>query len=293
MKKIFLLFTLLACGYQEDNQMTKLELKQSSNAQVEIDEEQLTLKNFTESMDNFLNEFVLLNPRSKSFDTLVDYKKISKLKKSQDQKFVKTYSLISQYLAQKNLLNDLSKNEKIALMINAYNFFTIDLISDHISSGIKSITEIKSQGKPLGFAIFDVSNFNFNGSKISLNRLEKTLLYKEVQSPKGIDARFHFAVICGALGCPILNTESYKAAQLDSQLDDITSKGLLLPRNLQGSGSSYQKTALFDWYGKDFSNHIYKGNKLGSFQKFIEIYSNTQVSGNGSTIDYDWRLNIK
>ncbi len=288
--KTFLLLILISCGgYQKNNEVIIPKVKASTVTQVDVEKDLLTLDNFNKAYDKFLKRFVAQNPNSKSFDTLVDYKLLSRTKKKNDEEFVKDFNLITQFLAKKSNLKDLNKNQKIALMINAYNFFTIDLISNYIEDGIKSITEIENKG----FGIFDLNVFNFNGSNISLNTLEKKQLYSLVSNSNGtIDARFHFAVICGALGCPILLDEVYVAEKLDSQLDDITRKGLLLPRNLSGSGSNFSRTQLFDWYQSDFENHLYKGQRVGSFQKFIEIYSNSQVSGAGTPVNYDWSLNI-
>jgi hypothetical protein len=74
--------------------------------------------------------------------------------------------------------------------------------------------------------------------------------------PKAIDARFHFAVICGAKGCPVLSKGIFKGESIEEQLSEITKIGLKQARNLEYvNASEVVLTQLFDWYKMDFSRH--------------------------------------
>ena len=130
--------------------------------------------------------------------------------------------------------------------------------------------------------------------KHSLNTLEKTLLKGIVTNSDGsIDARFHFAVICAAKGCPILLNEAYDASKLNTQLDYITERGLSLTRNFEDLGSKTRFTELFNWYAQDFKNHkLDNGQKATTFSLFVnEFLPGANVTSNLEFITYDWSLN--
>ena len=140
------------------------------------------------------------------------------------------------------------------------------------------------------------------GKKITLNELEHGIIRKQYHDP-----RVHMALVCAAKGCPILRSEAYTAEKLDGQLDDQSRRYLATPAGLvvdrkKGVASI---SAIFKWYGKDFTGAYAGRIKQGSFSN-SERGSLGFVSGHVSKVDesyilrgdyrlrtliYDWSLN--
>jgi hypothetical protein len=157
----------------------------------------------------------------------------------------------------------------------------------------------KKASKQDGSDIFKYRKIKFDEEKGALIKKEDgTLDFEtEVLSVKrkeaiSLDARFHFSVICGATGCPVLNQELYKAETLDEQLSEITKLGLEQPRNLVMNGKNPKVTFLFDWYANDFKKHF--ENDESSELSFIKKYSQEDLS-KATKIElqsyYCWDLN--
>jgi len=92
--------------------------------------------------------------------------------------------------------------------INGYNLLVID--------GIVKNYPIKSPLDKPGF--FDKNKNEIGGTSITLNDIENKLLRKNF--PK--EARFHFVLVCGGLGCPPIIGEAYVPSKLDAQLEKQT-----------------------------------------------------------------------
>ncbi len=100
---------------------------------------------------------------------------------------------------------DLDRNEKLALLINAYNAFTLRLILDHYPVG--SIKDIPSAKR------WDAQRWRLGTMTLSLHQIE----HEQIR-PKFAEPRIHFALVCAAIGCPKLRNEAYRAGRIDEQL---------------------------------------------------------------------------
>ena len=98
-----------------------------------------------------------------------------------------------------------------AFWINAYNLSVIKGVIDNYP--IKSPLDIA------GF--FDKTKYNIAGKNITLNDIENKQLRAKFKDP-----RFHFVLVCGAVGCPPLIDEAYKPNILDAQMANQTSKSI-------------------------------------------------------------------
>ena len=169
-------------------------------------------------------------------------------------------------------LNKLSGNERKAYLINAYNLLVIHQVLKN--QPLKSVLDVN------GF--FDTKKQTIGGRRLTLNQLEKDLLLKETG-----DARLHFVLVCGAVGCPPITDFAYTPDQLDAQLDRQTRKALNDRTFLRDNGSSVELSQIFEWYAADF------GGSKTKVLTWINQYRNQPLSTTAkvSYYNYDWSLN--
>jgi len=174
----------------------------------------------------------------------------------------------------------LGRNNKLALLINAYNAFTLRLILDHYPN-IKSIRDIPSAKR------WDYVHWNIGGKLYSLNQIELML-----RSDFG-DPRIHFAINCASIGCPPLRKQAYEAstvnAQLQSQAEFVNNN----PRWVRFSrdGKTLHLTMLYNWYGGDFRQAA--GSVLKFVARFNKRVAADLASGNPPAVtfkNYSWKL---
>ena len=102
---------------------------------------------------------------------------------------------------------ELGRDEKLALLINAYNAFTLRLVLDHWP--LTSIRDIPAEQR------WDARRWRLDGETLSLNQIEHERIRPRFREP-----RIHFALVCAARGCPPLRAEAYTGARLEAQLAD-------------------------------------------------------------------------
>lgn len=161
-----------------------------------------------------------------------------------------------------------------AFWINAYNLAVIKGIVDNYP--------IKSPLDKKGF--FDKTKFELGGTKITLNDIEN----KKLRAKFG-DARFHFVLVCGAIGCPPLIGKAYTASNLENLLEQQTIKALNNSSFIKVSGKKVAFSEIFKWYKEDFV-------KAGQTEiDFLNTYRKEKVPQDAKVIyySYDWRLNSK
>ena len=150
----------------------------------------------------------------------------------------------------------LGRNQKLALLINAYNACTLRLILDHYPN-IKSIMDIPADQR------WAAVRWNIGGKLYSLEDLE-LMLRSDFADP-----RIHFAIVCASIGCPPLRNEAYEGdtveAQLQSQAEYVNNSPRWLRFNK--SGNTIHLTKLYDWYNGDFTQ------AAGSVLKFAARYN--------------------
>lgn len=160
-----------------------------------------------------------------------------------------------------------------AFWINAYNL-----------SVIKGVIDNYPTNSPLdnkGF--FDKTTYSLGGKQITLNDIEHKLLRAQFN-----DARFHFVLVCGAVGCPSLINQAYLPGTLDAQLEKQTKlaiNGSFLI--VDTKKKRVQASQIMEWYKGDFTMNgkteidfinTYRTEKLDSKYKL-------------SYFPYDWNVN--
>nr|WP_321247121.1 DUF547 domain-containing protein [uncultured Psychroserpens sp.] len=158
-----------------------------------------------------------------------------------------------------------------AFWINAYNVSVI--------KGVINNYPIKSPLDKAGF--FDKITYKIAGESITLNDIENKKLRAQFK-----DARFHFVLVCGAIGCPPLINKAYKPNTLEAQLQKQTEIALNNPNFIKVKKNKVELSEIFKWYKEDF---VRNGNEVDFINAFRseKIESKTKVS----YYSYNWTLN--
>lgn len=160
-----------------------------------------------------------------------------------------------------------------AFWINAYNL-----------SVIKGIINYYPTSSPLDHGgFFDKSTHSLGGKQITLNDIEHKLLRGQFKDP-----RYHFVLVCGAIGCPPLINKAYLPNTLDSQLDTQTKKavnGSFLQVDIKKK--RVKASQIMEWYKEDFTMN-------GESEiDFINKYRTEKLEGKFklSYFPYNWKVN--
>ena len=176
---------------------------------------------------------------------------------------------------------ELGRDEKLALLINAYNAFTLRLVLDHWP--LASIRDIPAAQR------WDARRWRLAAETLSLNQIEHERI-----RPKFREPRIHFALVCAARGCPPLRPEAYTGARLEEQLADqarrVHSDGRWF--RFDPSTGKLRLTELYKWYGSDF-------RQLGaSVPDYVALHAPpvSAALDAGQRVEvlwmpYDWSLN--
>lgn len=136
-------------------------------------------------------------------------------------------------------LTKLDDDGKLALLINAYNAYTLKLILENYP-GVESIKDLDNPWKS--------ERYKVAGHTLSLDDIEHGLI-----RPLYKDSRIHFAVNCASVGCPPLAAEPYEGATIDKQLDQATKRTLGDERYARVENDKLKLTSVMNWYRTDLS----------------------------------------
>ena len=184
-----------------------------------------------------------------------------------------------------------TREQTLALWINAYNAATLELMLDHFGK-LDSIRDIPSSQR------WEAERWRVAGRRVSLDAIEH-----EILRPLG-EPRIHFAIVCASRSCPDLRSEAYVPTRLDEQLDDATrhfladpAKGLATATTrgfFGGENHELRLSRIFDWFEEDFE----RGG--GDVVSFVLPYAPTVAAGfirshrddlDVEHLDYDWSIN--
>jgi len=165
--------------------------------------------------------------------------------------------------------------DREAFYLNAYNLLVI--------GEVVARYPLVSVQKVPGF--FDKNLVSVAGEKLTLNDLEAQKLRQPYADP-----RVHFALVCGAKGCPRLSRAAYVGNQLDAQLTIQTRTVLQDPAFIRVDTKTHkvQLSQIFKWYEADFK----AGGKTGV--AYVNQYREGKIVPATYTVDYypyDWALN--
>ncbi len=215
---------------------------------------QTSTSEFFNSCDQFFSAHVA--------NGLVDYTEIKKDQSQLDDLLM---------MLEKLQPNDPSDTAK-AIWINSYNLFVI-----------KGIIDNYPLSSPLKVAdFFDKELYTVGEKKYSLNAIENKVL-----RPIYKDARLHFVLVCGALGCPPLINQAYLPETLEAQLTSQTSMAINGTFIQAGKKNKIQVSEIMKWYKEDFVS------STTSEIDFINTYATEKYSANTkiSYFAYNWNVN--
>ena len=171
----------------------------------------------------------------------------------------------------------LSADQEKALLINAYNAFTVQWVLENYP-----IESIWSTSAP-----FTEARHRLGGRMVSLDQIESQLRALG-------DPRIHAALVCAARSCPPLRREAYVAERLDEQLND-NARQWLADRSLNTFDSERAEaevSPIFNWYARDFDS--YPGGLEGFLRQYAPADAKPALGDRKFQIrfkNYDWGLN--
>jgi len=175
----------------------------------------------------------------------------------------------------------LSRDERFAFYVNAYNAWTIKLIL----SRYPDLRSIKDLG---GFlqSPWKKELARIDGKILTLDDIEH-----EILRPRFKDPRVHFAVNCASKGCPPLLGEPYTGARLNRQLEGVAKAFINDPQYNRLDDNVLYVSKIFKWFAADFSNDI-----VGFIRRYADEAMKTEFEKRSSDLkvkylDYDWSLN--
>ena len=166
-----------------------------------------------------------------------------------------------------------SEVEKKAFYINAYNLLVISEIVEYYP--VNSPMDINS--------FFDGVKHQIAGEKRTLNDIENKILRATYD-----DARFHFVLVCGAVGCPPIISNAYLPATLDAQMEQqakLSINGNFISVN--DAKKTVEVSEIMSWYKEDFTSK--KSKEIDYLNKYrtSKIPSVYKIS----YAKYNWALN--
>jgi len=185
-----------------------------------------------------------------------------------------------------------SDEEKIALLINAYNSLTLKAIIDEspIKDSIKDIP-----------CVWRFKRHGILRDEQTLNNIEHDILRADFSEP-----RIHAALVCAAISCPYLRQEPFTGEDLDAQLDDQSRIFISRPEafEIDRENNEVRLSAIFDWFGQDwvpgfgtdegFSGNANERAVLNFISGYLDEADSEYLKAGGYKVrynDYDWSLN--
>lgn len=199
-----------------------------------------------------------------------------------------------------------TRQQKLALWINAYNAFTIKVILDHYP------IEQSWLADPLGHypdnsirqikGVWDDFTWTVMGKEYTLNHMEHEIMRRELA-----DTRIHFVLVCASKGCPYLENQAFEASNLDERLDQAGINYIYNSRKLRidRENKVVRLPQIFKWFEEDFEEgtqykQLFKeySSKDAGILSWVYRYANKVDRGllENNTLQiaylyYDWALN--
>ena len=227
-----------------------------------------------------------VKPINNGHSSQVDYAGM-KMERAQ----LKTY-LAALSSVDKGLFDQWSAPKQLAFLINAYNAWTVEFIL----TAYPDLASIKDLGSFFS-SPWSKKFIPLLGETRSLDNIEHQLIRGD---NKYGDPRIHFAVNCASIGCPALREEAYSAEKLEQQLTEQTVRFLTDTSRNRFNDSSMELSAIFKWYGDDFTLGFRGSNSLPTFillyHEALNLTPDQQALLKSENMDnkflnYDWTLN--
>lgn len=191
------------------------------------------------------------------------------------------------------------RDRRMAFWINAYNAFTLRAIVDHypIRGSWFSFAPRNSIRQIDG--VWTQLPWQAAGRAVTLDDIEHRIL-----RPEFLEPRVHFAINCASLSCPPLAAEPYRAATLDTQLDEAARRYLASPEGLRIERGALSVSMILQWYGADFVKRFAPASPPGrpdterAILGVVARFGPAEAAALAKTgtpriqfLDYNWSLN--
>lgn len=198
------------------------------------------------------------------------------------------HSTLDQYRAQLAATTmPTDRNERLALLINAYNAFTLALVAEKLPADRSAWAgwSIKDAGG-LVTSVWKLYTFELAGSRVTLDALEHAQL-----RPLG-EPRIHFAINCASKSCPALAATPYTAPGLDAQFETAARSFTTNANQVQASSDGVRLNPILTWFAEDFTTS--GGVRSFLLQRAPDGATKTSLEGSKplNFFPYDWTLNV-
>ncbi|MCO4784014.1 MAG: DUF547 domain-containing protein [Candidatus Cloacimonetes bacterium] len=167
----------------------------------------------------------------------------------------KNRKLLDSYLKKIAYLDgsQLERNDLLALYLNVYNAFTLQVIIDHYPFKVTNRSKPKESILQIP-RVWDDYTIDISGELLSLNELEHQKIRK-FQDP-----RVHFAMVCGANSCPKLQGQAFTKKNINSLLNKSRDEFLDNPQNYHycKDCKTIRLSTIFKWFSQDFKKFYKK-----------------------------------
>ena len=185
-------------------------------------------------------------------------------------------------------VDSMSRNEQLALWINAYNAVTIDKVIKWKPK--KSVRETFVPGVWTGTKFFTTQEHTVAGRRLSQDDIEHEILRKQLKEP-----RIHFAIVCASSSCPPLARFAYTGENVQVKLEEETRKYINSERGTQidSAKNELYLSKLFDWFAGDFE--YASGSVLNYVKQYLDGEGRALLDKQPriNYIHYDWALNAQ
>ncbi len=189
-----------------------------------------------------------------------------------------------------DVFSTLSRTERYAFWVNAYNAYTVKRVLDgyHVKS-IRDLGDEKLSVWDRDFVPLGALQPTLAKEKLTLNDIENKILRPTFQ-----DARVHAAINCASKGCPPLRAEAFTAAKLEAQLDEQVKAWLAdTTRNrFDAQKKRVEISKVFEWFAEDFQKEA--GSATAWIARFRPTDKGWLIARDKPTVsflEYDWALN--
>ncbi|MEE2644431.1 MAG: DUF547 domain-containing protein [Myxococcota bacterium] len=176
-------------------------------------------------------------------------------------------------------ISSMSRNEKLAFWINAYNATMIKVVL--ANPGKRSVRDMG----PGNFGIFKVANHKVAGQMVSLDKIENGIIRPTFKEP-----RIHAALNCASISCPPLANFAFTGAKVNAQLQKVFTRFARDKSRNQISAGGVALSQIFKWYAADFGG---PSGVAAYLSKFISDAATKSALSSGSIgfAQYNWGLN--
>ena len=195
-------------------------------------------------------------------------------------------TVLSDYLADcaRVAISEYGRDEQFAFWLNVYNAVTVRTVLEHYP--VRSMRNIGVVPNWLGGGPWDRSRIRVEDETLSLNDIEHRILRRNWRDP-----RIHYAVNCGALGCPNLQRQAFLGEELHATLDAIAAAFVNSPSGVRFAGDRLHVCRIFSWFREDFGGtetglleHL---RRYAAPELLARLQGRTRIDG----FHYDWSLN--